>query len=118
MNQINENLEERMQYKTTFDKLPKYITKKYKGCVEYCDREFARKELENSLNNDDLDSFFKILRKVIIAQSSFSEVALRAKMGRESLYKSVRTGAVRFTTICKVLKALEYDCQILAKQKM
>jgi probable addiction module antidote protein len=74
---------------------------------ELRDPEFAAGYLSEALDDGGVKAFLVALRNVVRAGGGMTEVAQRAMLGRESLYKALtETGNPAFRTVETVLEAV------------
>ena len=84
---------------------------------DYLDNEETIAEyLAAALENPDQDAFLTAVRDVAKARG-IANVAARAGLGRESLYKTLRSGAKpRFETVRRLLLALDVKLDVSASK--
>ncbi|MCX6358548.1 MAG: putative addiction module antidote protein [Armatimonadetes bacterium] len=74
---------------------------------EFRDPEFAAGYLGAALEDGGVEAFLVALRNVVRATGGMTDVAQRAMLGRESLYKALtETGNPAFRTVETVLEAV------------
>ena len=85
---------------------------------DYLDNEETIAEyLAAALENPDQDAFLTAVRDVAKARG-MANVAARAGLGRESLYKTLRSGAKpRFETVRRLLSALDVKLDVSASKE-
>ena len=85
---------------------------------DYLDNEETIAEyLATALENPDQDAFLTAVRDVAKARG-IANVAARAGLGRESLYKTLRSGAKpRFETVRRLLLALDVKLDVSPSTK-
>lgn len=86
---------------------------------EYLDNEELIAEyLNTALRNPDQNAFFEAALDVMKARG-VAKTADKAGVGRESLYKSFKTGSkLRFETVVKVLQALDLNLNIMSQKPL
>jgi probable addiction module antidote protein len=68
--------------------------------------EFAAEYLNAASEDDDPKTYLTALRKVVEARDGMADIAEKARLSRETLYRTVSTrGNPTFTTLSAVLKA-------------
>ena len=84
----------------------------------YLDNEETIAEyLAAALENPDQDAFLTAVRDVAKARG-IADVAARAGLGRESLYKTLKPGAKpRFDTVRRLLSALDVKLEVSPSRK-
>ncbi len=85
---------------------------------DYLDNEETIAEyLAAALENPDQDAFLTAVRDVAKARG-IADVAARAGLGRESLYKTLKPGAKpRFDTVRRLLSALDVKLEVSPSRK-
>jgi probable addiction module antidote protein len=74
--------------------------------VQLIDAEFAAEYLNAASEDDDPKTYLTALRKVVEARGGMAEVATKAELSRETLYRTLSTrGNPTIKTLSAVLKA-------------
>ncbi|MFH1832275.1 MAG: transcriptional regulator [bacterium] len=113
--------------KKIIKKIPKKVTKKISRCVDYHDTLIERLKdhdyavaylnaaIEESLKGDEESQqlFLNALRNVAEAQGSMSNLAKRAQVRRESLYRMLsKDGNPQLSSLASLLNAMGFSLNV------